>query len=63
MRHANGNVSHEMGSSGVGVRGQDWKDLSMEMKFKVMGLDEMAWGETVFEEEKEHGTEPWAFNV
>lgn len=35
----------------------------MEMKFKVMGLDEMVWGEIVFEEEKEYGIEFWVFNV
>lgn len=30
--------------------------MSTEMRFKVMGLDDMAWGENVFGEE--HGTEP-----
>lgn len=45
-----------MVSSGVGAKGEDWGDLSIKMKFKVMGLDEMGQGEIGLGEEKEQGT-------
>ena len=48
-----------MVSSGVGARGQDCGDLSIEMEFKVLGLEGVAQGEIRLGEEKEHGTYPW----
>ena len=58
-RYPSGNASCCMVSSGVGVRGQECRDLSIRMEFKVMGLEGVAQGEIRLGEEKEHGTYPW----
>ena len=58
-RYPSGNASCCMVSSGVGVRGQECRDLSIKMEFKVMGLEGVAQGEIRLGEEKEHGTYPW----
>ena len=58
-RYPSGNASGCMVSSGVGVRGQECRDLSIKMEFKVMGLEGVAQGEIRLGEEKEHGTYPW----
>lgn len=58
-RYPSGNASCCMVSSGVGVRGQECRDLSIKMEFKVVGLEGVAQGEIRLGEEKEHGTYPW----
>lgn len=58
-RYPSGNASCWVVSSGVGARGQDCRDLSIKMEFKVMGLEGVPQGEIRLGEKKEHRTYPW----